>query len=447
MYGILAFGLIGLSINRYPRLSQSPRWMWIGRVMAVVGLAGSASVYAYTERSKLDVDAYRSKLLEAHVSLTRPSAVVSHYTFDVDLLDRSPLAARVIVSLSNPQDVRLDTLTFSLNPGLRVSDVSIGSVVAVFAQEGPFVHVIHPLDAGDSAAVEFDYAGDVDIEAFDLRKSETRLRKSRHPFYKGDMTAWIESRSVFLPPRSKWYPTPGPDYREDVRPSYATATLKVSVPEDLTVVTQGVTTDSYQSEGRLTTVWNVETAVPVYSLNAGVYEVFETRVHEIDMALYLHPAHTRQVTFFAEAQEGVLEALDQIIDVMEQETALPYPFPRLSIVEVPFQIQWYYEGWEEQGGLVQPGILMVEEDVLMGKRFKRDMDRRKRFSRGGMWISSRSSGTCSCPPFSSCSLARRRVEADCSAAPSSNFGRSIDPSPANNRHSSSEVFLCSSNRM
>ena len=59
-----------------------------------------------------------------------------------------------------------------------------------------------------------------------------------------------------------------------------------------------------------------------------------------------------------------------------------YPHDRLSVVEVPFQIQWYYEGWNESGGLVQPGVLMVEEDVLMGKRFRRDFDRRSRFGRG-----------------------------------------------------------------
>ena len=32
--------------------------------------------------------------------------------------------------------------------------------------------------------------------------------------------------------------------------------------------------------------------------------------------------------------------------------------------KIPFHVQWYYEGWEEKGGLTQPGVLMIEEDVF-----------------------------------------------------------------------------------
>ncbi len=183
--------------------------------------------------------------------------------------------------------------------------------------------------------------------------------------------------------RKENYPTPGPDYRAEVDPDYATAEVTISIPEDLTVVTQGAVRDTSASEGRVTSVWGVESAVPAFSLNAGHYEVFEANVHGVDLALYIHRTHLRLVEFFKDAEEPALGALDQIIDVMEQETGLPYPFPRLSVVEVPFQIQWYYDGWEERGGLVQPGVLMVEEDVLLRKRFRTDLERRKRFSRGG----------------------------------------------------------------
>jgi hypothetical protein len=384
MYLILAFGLLGLSINRYPRLSQSASWMWIGRVMAVIGFIGSASVYAYSVRGDDRVAAYREALLTTHRSYAdHPAVNVTHYDISADLLKpKGALAATVVMDLENPHDAQMDTLILSLNPGLEVGSVHWDGSPVVYQREGSLVKITHSVPSRATGKLTIAYAGGIRVEAFDLIKADTRLQKSRHPFYKGDMTAWIESRSVFLPPRSRWYPVPGPDYRDDAEPTYTTANLSVTVPEELTVITQGAITDSSTADGRKTSHWQVDAPVPALSLNAGIYDVFESKIHGVDFALYIHPSHNRQVRFFEDAQESVLEGLDQIIDVMEQETGLPYPFPRLSVVEVPFQIQWYYEGWEERGGLVQPGILMVEEDVLMGKRFKRDLDRRKRFSRG-----------------------------------------------------------------
>ena len=382
MYVVLALGLLGLSINRYPRLSQSSGWMWIGRGMAAVGLLGSASVYGYSEYAADRVEAYGADLLslqQQYAGRLQPEA--THYSVDVTLLERVPLKATTSIRLVNPHSVSIDTLVLSLNPGLTVTDLAFDGVVADFRVAGKLLLIPGTIAPADSVMVTVSYSGDIDVDAFDLTKSESRLQKSRHPFYKGDMTAWIDRRSIYLPPRSGWYPTMGPDDR-DREPDYTTADLKVNVPKSLSVATQGVVADSSASDGRLATTWRVDTAVPVLSLNAGVYDVFEATVHGVDVAMYIHPHHKRQVTFFDGAEESVLEALDQILDVMEQDTGLPYPFPRLSVVEVPFQIQWYFHGWEERGGLVQPGILMVEEDVLLGKRFKRDMDRRKRFSRG-----------------------------------------------------------------
>lgn len=381
-YVLLSAGLLGLSINRYPRLAQSAGWMWAGRALTLAGLLGAGTVYAYEEYAADRAVSYRAGLLETHRAYgDRPEPRVTHYAIAADLLARQPLSARATLTLTNPHAAALDTLILSLNPGLFVSDASADGRPVAATRNGGLLLVPATLSPGDSLSLTLAYAGEIDLNGFDLARTDARLRKSRHPFYKGDMTAWITGRSVFLPPRSRWYPTPGADARADRDPDYATADVTVSVPARLTAVTQGVIADSSRAAGRSTKRWRVDSPVPALSLNAGVYAVHQANVHGVEVAVYVHPAHQRQVRFFEEAKDEVLEALDQIIDVMEQETGLPYPFPRLSVVEVPFQVQWFYDGWQERGGLVQPGVLMVEEDVLMGKRFKRDLDRRKRFSR------------------------------------------------------------------
>ena len=64
------------------------------------------------------------------------------------------------------------------------------------------------------------------------------------------------------------------------------------------------------------------------------------RLLGIDCALYVHPAHQRQILFFADAREEVLEGLEHMLDAVEEDLGLDYPYPRLSVVEVPFLIQW-----------------------------------------------------------------------------------------------------------
>lgn len=71
----------------------------------------------------------------------------------------------------------------------------------------------------------------------------------------------------------------------------------MDVAEGVEVITQGREVSREIADGRSRTVFDVDRPVPVFSLNAGKYEKFEERIHDVDIALYLHPAHLRQVRF------------------------------------------------------------------------------------------------------------------------------------------------------
>ena len=390
-YLALALCFFGLSIERYPRLPQSAAWTWFGRGVAVFGLVAAVGLYAYMDRQDVEREAYRAALFEEQAQYAQapvPEAV--HYDLQMELMaNGTPLQARARMQVKNAGDAALDTLIFSLNPGLTLRSVygPSGAEVA-WRRKAAVIRVSpgDPLPPGGEYRLTFVYDGEIDRDGFDLlrQRSHRRLYKQRGgPHTKGDLTAWIRKDSAFLPPRSRWYPVPGVDYGHtgDRPVFFATADIAVGAPAGLEVVTQGRPAGRKREGDREQTVWKVERPVPVFSLNAGDYEVFEARVHGLDLALYLHPAHRKQVVFFEDAKEEVLEALDQMLDAMEQETGLAYPYPRLSIVEVPFQVQWYYEGWQENGGLTQPGVLMLEEDVLMGLRLRQRlkwMSRRQR---------------------------------------------------------------------
>ena len=166
------------------------------------------------------------------------------------------------------------------------------------------------------------------------------------------------------------------------------------MPAGLTTITQGElvapaaavvpVANALGTGGRSRQVWEVTRPVPVLSLNVDTYDVVEAEIAGTLVSLYLAPMHMPQLDFFEDTVDEVESFVEQLLRTMEGETGLPYPYPRLSIVEIPFLVQWYYEGWEESGGLTQPGILMIEEDALFERlvRLKNSFDRTMRSERG-----------------------------------------------------------------
>ncbi|MBT4139263.1 MAG: hypothetical protein HOE48_15185, partial [Candidatus Latescibacteria bacterium] len=161
-----------------------------------------------------------------------------------------------------------------------------------------------------------------------------------------------------------------------------TADLLFTFRKGLEIITQGAPTQTDTIGKRVIQKWVADKPVSQLSLNAGLYVKVEAKIHNIDCAFYVHPSHQKHIRFFEDAKDEVVEALEQMIDAMEQESGLYYPYSRLSVVEAPLQIQWYFEGWEETGGLTFPGVLMVEEDTLFRLRLKRDFDSQQKRNRG-----------------------------------------------------------------
>ena len=387
-YILLGLGFFGFSIDRYPRLAHSMPARWFGRGCALTGFGLAACLYFYMDESVQDSKAYRRSLLRKQEAVASiPVAELTHYDFKFALLDKDPLAGSGTLTLKNHHETALDTLILSLNPGLKVQSLTLGDGREIeWNRKGTVIRVIPETALAPEGEFKLllSYAGDINTDGFDLKRGRAKLRKRDGPFNKGSITAWIRDDSIFLPPRSGWYPVSGVDYgHETARPvSFSTASLQMTFPKGIEVITQGHVTKTDTLGEKITRVWTVDNPVPVFSLNAGVYEVFSAMIHNIECALYVHPAHLRPIKFFEGAKEEVIGALEQIMDSMEQESAMKYPYPRLSVVEIPFHIQWYYEGWEEKGGLTQPGVLMIEEDVLMKQQFTRNFKRQEERTRG-----------------------------------------------------------------
>ena len=98
--------------------------------------------------------------------------------------------AKAELRLSNYHDDALDTLTFALNSGLTLRSVQDAAGHALAWTRGAAViRVAAPMAAGAERTLTLTYDGDIDRQGFDLLRDETRLRKNKWPFIKGDLTA------------------------------------------------------------------------------------------------------------------------------------------------------------------------------------------------------------------------------------------------------------------
>ncbi len=397
MYVAISFALLGLAVVAYPRLPNPGMGKWAGHAMVAVGIVGALGAYSIISTGDAAAIERRAGLLATQVAhATEPAATVRHYDIDLSLMTGvAPLSADVGLLVSNDGADPLERLVFTLNPGLEMTGVhDAGGRAMPFEVDGSVIRVAlaQPLLAGQELELGMTYAGTIDRDGFDLMRGRARLEKWDGPIHKGDLTAWIQDGSAYLPPRSRWYPVPGVDYgHQSQRPvSFSTARLEIDVPEGLTVITQGAPVPENgagrdASAGRSRHVWEVARPVPVLSLNVDRYEVLSAEIADTLVSFYVYPLHRPQVEFFADAVEEVTDLVEQLLTTMESESGLPYPYPRLSIVEIPFLVQWYYEGWEESGGLTQPGVLMIEEDALIERltRLRASFERSMRSDRNG----------------------------------------------------------------
>jgi len=384
LYVALAVLFLGLAAQRYPRLPQSTAWRRMGWGAALASLVAAAGLgHRLDTRLEAGAEYRRALLAEQRRAAARPAPRAAHYDLRVEVAPgHVPLRVEAAVRLRNPCDVPLDTVVLTLNPGLDVRALRDAAGHDLSWRRGAAVIDValpRALAPGAEMALTVQYEGDIDRDGFDLERTAPRLAKARWPCAVGDLTAWVRPASVFLPPRCAWYPLPGAPYAGAQPASFATAELRLSVPAGLVAITQGQpAADSAgraappAAAARATSQWQVEQPVPGLSLHVGRYDVYEARLNGVDCALYLHPGHAHQAEFFADAADDVAEGLDQLLDAIEIETGLLYPYERLALVEMPLNVQWYYEGWHESGGLAEPGILMVEEDIVADLSFHRD---------------------------------------------------------------------------
>jgi len=383
LYISLGFLFLIISILLFRRLHQSEGLrrllFFLTAVFALLSfLLGKYYLDAFT-----DINTLRARMTQANRKyLNQP--VVSPVSCKIDLQHQgSKISGQASYRIANQTGADMDTLIFSINPGLQVVKILSGRTVWPFEQIDHLIIIIppSPLINGNSDSLTIHYSGNIndaacylDIEDYTLDMSFSiwmyQIPK-KHSFLTRDY--------VLLPPECLWYPRPGlpPGAGFPGRQDYffTDYELEVQTLSGLAGISQGTATAIAPGHYRFKT----EFPIPGISLVIGNYQTDSVRVDSVEYRLFRADHHDFYQSFFTEIGDTLGAIIRESVQGYEVKLNMSYPFRQLSLIEVPVQYYVYPRSWTIAQDVVMPGQVWMQENALSiegadFKRLKESMD-------------------------------------------------------------------------
>ncbi len=369
---LLTGGLLTLAAVLHPRPDRDarPRWLMMGVALIVAG-GGCLGLLAGQHQ---DERALREHWLAAQQARQdEPRADLRRLSGRVVIEPGRELILELEYQLAAPPGEPLETLLFSLNPGMEVTGARLNGEPVGYSEAAGLlsVELPNPLAAGDVATLALTAAGApepafgyldsaVDLTLLDSDGNGLALL--------GSQAAIFDNRYVALMPGARWLPIPGAAvgrgdparYGND----YYTVDLEVVAPADWLIAGPG---RRQGTGGR----FRFQPIAPVreVALFGSRFERRAMEVAGIELELLISPGHTRNVEFFADAAEVIQARLEELFSDAAK-LGLGYPYRALSLVEVPAQLRAYGGGWRMGSVQSLPGVMLLREYGFPTSRFE-----------------------------------------------------------------------------
>ncbi|MBT1700139.1 hypothetical protein KK083_24840 [Fulvivirgaceae bacterium PWU4] len=259
----------------------------------------------------------------------------------------------------------LDTIYFTLNPGLTVDSVAVNGRSTEVNRDLQILSLNKGISigSGEELRVRIHYHGKVVESAAHLEVDQKRYESTNDQlmFALLKKYAFLEDDYVLLTKDVHWYPDTGVGYNRKSaakeRRSFITFELSVKAPAGKVPVSQGevVMRDNVYK-------FKPEYPLPHISLVIGNYDKKEITVDSVVYSVYHYPEND----FFLRQLDLLGDTLSHLItDVAneyEDAQKLSYPFKRLQFVEVPIHFAAYNKIYESHQALVQPETVFWPEE-------------------------------------------------------------------------------------
>lgn len=151
---------------------------------------------------------------------------------------------------------------------------------------------------------------------------------------------WISEQGTYLRCESMWYPSTNFfEFRSPV-------TLRATVPEGVTVVSQGRLIGRETSDGKSTFVWRCRLPTIGFNLAAAKYAESKRASDHVPISVYTYPRHADRARMYLDTAQDVLRFFADRFG--------PYPYSKFAIAEIP----------KFPGGYGATSLVMVFDGVI-----------------------------------------------------------------------------------
>lgn len=378
-YLFLGLAFIAATINRFTRLpntnSSKIYQFALFLLLLLVGLGSGAWFYNKSDSVYDKRDAF----------LALNNTYAFHKTMDVssNILNVEHKGSSIEVSAQLKGTVNnissADTLIFTLNPGLNLSNVSDGhgSLVS-YEREKQIIKI--PFDEqhlqNDSLSYTFKYSGTINETFCYLDIAEDEFKKNRNvgPINLDKRFSFIQKDLIMLTPESFWYPTPGVGFNiftlKTRRAYFSNYSVSVNTNPKFTVISQGLN--------------DYELPLKSLSLVVGEYDTLSIRVDSVDYNLFYKPGHDFFTAHFPNLKDTLAYIIsDEKSRYDNANFVNAFPYSKIDFVEVPAHFQYFQRMLENTFETVQPGMVLLPEKGIGLRftdfnRYKRNMNRNAR---------------------------------------------------------------------
>ena len=349
--------------------------LMLGTLPAVLGVAGIGIVLL---RCVEGVDLREAWLAAHQAAADEPMALVEHVGGDVAIDPGEELRLDLELQVHAARE-NLSTLLFSFNPGLEVADLHVDGERTPFRHEHGLliVDLPRPLRSGTPAVMALRAAGvpDPDFAYLDSVVDWRRESARNAILWLGTAGGIFDERYVALMPGLRWLPVPGANLDDARRGHAPTIDLTVGVPAGWLVAGPG----RRETVGPGRYRFRPGAKVPKVGLFAARFGRRAVEVDGVSLELLLHPAHLRNLGYFADVQDEIQSRLAEIFrDAADY--GIPYPYSGFTVVEVPAHLREYGGGHWLDTRMALPGLLLLKEHGFPYINYGRLLDDAARFA-------------------------------------------------------------------
>ena len=381
IYFLFGIAAISFTISKLDRLPQSVKFKNLPMVISIVFLGlGLYTAYKYID-DKRGIIEYKNKLIGLN------NKYCNYSTVDVDSCkinlthNGNSISAKTKLVIQNRNSSTIDTLIFSLNPSLTITNLKLNNRKIDFTRELQLL--IIPLADGikpnQTNSLIIDYSGTINESTCFLDQDLINYKDntSLELFRVKKRYSYLTDKFVLLTREALWYPVSGVGY-STLSPAYyvpdfTNFSLSVSTDPNLVAISQGGVTSSKSGEFNFLT----DKALPQISLLIGNYNSYSVKVDSINYSLFTIAGNNYFEQYFTDIGDSLPGIIRELKNEYESQLGFEYPFKYFSLAEVPIQFSLSKHIWSLTSDAVQPEIIFYPEKGVLFEEtdFKKRVDR------------------------------------------------------------------------